>query len=291
MMLRRWHLAVLGLLAVMALACEQGAGSGDPEPTRTRTKPPATSTSGYPPSMAALGDSITAGVGSCLAYLACGRNSWSVGSGDDVDSHYKRILAKNPKIKGHAQNFAEPGAEASALAGQAQRAVDAKVSYVTVLIGANDACAGTVGGMTSVARFRDGVDAALATLRKGLPKARVLLLSIPDLYRLWEIGRDDAEVLRVWRNGGVCPSMLADPKSDDAADEQRRIKVRDRIDAYDDELRDACEKYGSRCRWDDGAVHDVKFSIDLLNTFDFFHPNLKGQNRLAEVTYPGKFTW
>ncbi len=46
-----------------------------------------------------------------------------------------------------------------------------------------------------------------------------------------------------------------------------------------------------RQRWDDGQVHDVRFSIDLLNTFDFFHPNLKGQRKLADVTYPDDFTW
>src|SRR5689334_4800431 len=134
MMLRRWHLAVLALLAVTALACEGGAGAADPEPTRTRTTAPAAGAKGYPASMAALGDSITAGVGSCLAYLACSRNSWATGAAGDVDSHYRRILAKNSRIKGHVHNFAEPGAEADALAGQAARAVDAKVSYVTVLI-------------------------------------------------------------------------------------------------------------------------------------------------------------
>lgn len=289
---RRWHLAVLALLSVMALACEGGGGAGaDPAPTKSRTKPPATGNSAYPGSMAALGDSITAGVGSCLAYLACVRNSWATGTGEDVDSHYQRILAKNPKIKGHAYNFAVPGAEASGLAAQATRAVDARVSYVTVLIGANDACAGSVEGMTSVARFREGVDRGLNRLKKGLPKARVLVVSVPDLYRLWQVGRDDAEVVRVWRAGGVCPSMLTDPASTAAADEKRRRAVRDRIDAYDGELRAACEKYGSRCRWDDGAVHDVRFSIDLLNTFDFFHPNLKGQNKLADVTWPSDFTW
>jgi lysophospholipase L1-like esterase len=289
---RRWHLVVLTLLAVLALACENGAGAADPEPTKTRTTtaapPPA---SGRPASMAALGDSITAGVGSCLAYLACGRNSWSAGSGDDARSHYQRILAENPKIKGHVHNFAEPGAEADALAGQAARAVDAKVAYVTVLIGANDACARSAGDMTSVATFRDQVRRAFTKLRKGLPKARVLVVSIPDLYRLWQVGRDDAEVVRVWNATGVCPSMLDAPTSTASADERRRKAVRDRVDAYDEELRKACEAYGSRCRWDGGRVHDLRFSIDLLNTFDFFHPNLKGQNELAEVTFPDSFTW
>ncbi|MFC3988510.1 GDSL-type esterase/lipase family protein [Actinoplanes siamensis] len=285
---RRWHLVVLSLLAVLALACEGGAGAADPEATKPRTRPPA---QGYPSSMAALGDSITAGVGSCLAYLACSRNSWSTGADGDVESHYRRILAKNSKIKGNVHNFAVPGAEADGLAAQATRAVEAKVAYVTVLIGANDACAPSAGAMTSVPAFRAAVDRGLARLRRGLPKARVLVVSIPDLYRLWRVGRDDAEVVRAWNAGKICQSMLADPTSTAGAAEKRRRAVRDRIDAYDGELREACEAYGSRCRWDGGRVHDVRFDLDLVNTFDFFHPNLKGQNALAEATYPDRFTW
>ncbi|GIF11666.1 GDSL-type esterase/lipase family protein [Actinoplanes teichomyceticus] len=284
---RRWHLAALALLAVFALACEGGAGAADPKPTITRSKAPA----GYPASMAALGDSITAGVGSCLAYLACSRNSWATGAASGVDSHYRRILARHPKIKGHVHNFAEPGAEAGALAGQAARAVDAKAQYVTVLIGANDACAGRLRDMTPVATFRARVDRGLARLKKGLPQARVLVASIPDLYRLWQVGRDDERALRVWRTGGVCPTMLADPASTASDDDRRRRAVRDRIDAYDDELRKACAAYGSRCRWDGGRVHDVRFTLDLVSTIDFFHPNLAGQNELARVTYPRRFGW
>jgi lysophospholipase L1-like esterase len=289
-MLRRWHLAVLALLGVFALACESGAGAADepgPRPTAGRTKAPA----GYPASMAALGDSITAGVGSCLTYLACGGNSWSAGTSDGVDSHYRRILAKNSKIKGEVHNFAEPGAEADALAGQASRAVRAKVQYVTVLIGANDACAGRLADMTPVATFRDQVDRGLAKLKKGLPKARVLVASIPDLYRLWQLGRDDDQAVRLWGSGRICPSMLADPTSTAASDDRRRRAVRDRVDAYDDELREACEEYGSRCRWDAGEVHNLRFTLDLVSPLDYFHPSQKGQNELAEVTFPRKFDW
>ncbi|WIM97900.1 GDSL-type esterase/lipase family protein [Actinoplanes oblitus] len=289
---RRWHLLVLALLGVFALACEGGAGAaGEPSPTEGRTRPPSSSASRYPASMAALGDSITAGVGSCLAYLACAKNSWATGDGDGVQSHYQRILAKNSKIKGHVYDFAEPGAESDALAAQALRAVDAEVRYVTVLIGANDACAGQVGDMTPVATFRGRVDRALATLRKGLPKARVLVASIPDLYRLWQVGRDEPSAVRLWDSLGICPSMLADPTSTASADNRRRRAVRDRIDAYDEVLRAACARYGSRCRWDGGKVHDLRFTLDLVSPLDYFHPSLAGQNELAERTYPGSFTW
>ncbi|MFI5937707.1 SGNH/GDSL hydrolase family protein [Actinoplanes sp. NPDC051494] len=282
-MLRRWHVAVLAVLGVLALACD-GAGA-TPEPTSTGG-----AKKGYPSSMAALGDSITAGYGSCRVFVACSRNSWSTGGADGLDSHYQRILAKNPRIKGHARNFAVPGARSADLAKQAASAVDAKVQYVTILIGANDACGGGADSMTSVKAFRKRVDAGLDRLRDGLPKARILVASIPDVHRLWELAHDDPAAVRAWKLG-ICPSMLADPTSDSEAAEARRDRVDDRIDAYNDQLGQACEAYGDRCRWDGGGAHGVRFDIDLLNKVDYFHPSVAGQRRLAEVTYPGRITW
>jgi lysophospholipase L1-like esterase len=272
----------LALLAAMALACE-GTGNADPGPTGR----PA---SGLPSSMAALGDSITAGFGSCFTLIVCGRNSWSTGGGSSVDSHYQRIRAGNPAIRGHAENYAEPGAQASDLAGQAARAVSAKVSYVTVLIGANDVCRGGVDAMTPAGTFRDQVDAGLTKLKKGLPKARVLVVSLPDLYRLWQLGHTDDQAVRAW-NRGVCPALLSDPTSNDPSDVERRHRVAVRVDAYDDALAAACRAYGERCRWDGGRAHRVRFSLDLVNHLDYFHPSAAGQNELAKVTYPGTFTW
>jgi lysophospholipase L1-like esterase len=282
-MIRRWHIVVLVALGIFALACEGGAGGATPQPSG--------SAKGYPTSMAALGDSITAGLGSCGTYVVCGRNSWATGTGDDLDSHYQRILAANAKIKGHAESFARPGAEADALAGQASKAVGMKAQYITVLIGANDACAGTVGAMTPVATFRNEIDKGLARLRKGLPKSRVLVASIPDLYRLWQVGHDNPEAVRVWKRLGVCPSMLANPTSTSDADDNRRKAVRQRIDDYNDALRDACRAYGKKCRWDGGRAHQVRFGLDRVSHADYFHPNFQGQRELADVTYPGRFTW
>ncbi|WP_067500293.1 GDSL-type esterase/lipase family protein [Actinoplanes sp. TFC3] len=285
-MVRRWQIAGLALLAALALACD-GAGA---TPGSTKTPAP-TPKSGYPSSMAAIGDSITAGYGSCGIYVACSRNSWSTGGADGIDSHYERILAKNAKIKGHARNFSVPGADAADLPGQASSAVDAKPEYVTVLVGANDACAATVDGMTAVTTFRSRVDKALSRLKKGLPKARILMASIPDMYRLWELGHEDTNAVRVWNRAGICQSLLARPTSTAAADDARRHRVEDRVDAYNDQLERACREYGERCRWDGGSAHRVKFSLDLVNTFDYFHPNREGQQRLAEVTWPGKINW
>jgi lysophospholipase L1-like esterase len=281
LVLRRWHLVVFVVLAALALACE-GAGTAAPEPADTAK--------GLPASMGALGDSITAGYGTCFTLVACGRNSFSTGSSAAVDSHYRRIRDDNSRIKGNAENYAVPGARARDLPSQVARAIDDKVQYVTVLIGANDACAGRVAGMTSSRTFRRQVDTALARLKKGLPKARVLMISIPDLYRLWELGHDDERAVRAWSRG-VCQSLLARPGSTAKADDERRRQVGDRVDAYNRELEAACEKYGRKCRWDGGDAHRVRFSLDLVNELDYFHPDVEGQNKLADVTYPGRFDW
>ncbi|BCJ48625.1 lipoprotein [Actinoplanes sp. NBRC 14428] len=280
----RWQVVVLAVLSAVALACE-GAGNAGPAPTgKPKPKP------GRPSSMVALGDSITAGFGSCTIFVACSRNSWATGSADAVDSHYRRIREANPAIKGHARNLAVPGAQAADLPGQAASAVDSGAEYVTVLIGANDACSGGVDEMTPVRTFRGHLDKAFGRLRKGLPRSRVLVVSIPDVHRLWQLGHDDPGAVRAWRRG-ICPAMLANPTSTAAADQDRRRRVADRIDAYNDQLARACDAYGDRCRWDGGAAHGIRFSLDLVNRTDYFHPNVAGQNRLADATYPVRFTW
>ncbi|MEU4568606.1 SGNH/GDSL hydrolase family protein [Micromonospora sp. NPDC023956] len=278
---RRWVAAVASLSALVALACESGGGGGGdgtPRPPRDTPRP------GMPVAMAALGDSITTGFGTCLVLASCERNSWSTGDGRRVDSHYRRLLDLDPAIRGRAYNHAKAGARAAALPDQATRAVRDRADYVTVLIGANDACRADIDAMTPVKTFRQQVDRALRTLREGRPKARVLVVSIPDLYRLWEIGHTDKDAVRSWQRG-VCPALLANPTSTAAADRERRRAFGERIDAYNDQLVAACRAYGSRCRHDRGAVHRVRFTIDDVNTIDHFHPNNTGQQRLAKATW------
>ena len=281
--MRRWQVVGLAVLGALALACE---GTGAAAPSKSGKPKP-----GLPASMASLGDSITAGFGSCAALLVCGRNSWATGTSTSVNSHYLRIRSANSKIDGNAHNHAVPGATAADLAGQAAAAVRDKAEYVTILIGANDACASRVEWMTDPATFRRQIDAALAVLKKGLPKAHVLVVSIPDLYRLWQLGHGDAHAVRAWHLLGTCPSLFADPTSTAAADQARRRQVADRIDAYDRALAAACKAYGRHCRTDHGAAHGVQFSLALVNHLDYFHPDADGQRRLSAATYPGTFTW
>ena len=65
-----------------------------------------------PDSIAAVGDSITQAVDVCCFYGNWPRHSWSTGyaSSDGIASHYERILARNPAIRGRRYNNAVSGA-------------------------------------------------------------------------------------------------------------------------------------------------------------------------------------
>lgn len=276
-MYRRWWFGAI-VVALLVIACEtpdrRDPDGAPPKPVK-----------GYPSAMVALGDSLTAGFGSCLAPTACPRNSWSTGEGTQVLSHYRRVLAVNPAIKGNNRNLAVPGATVADLPRQATAAARQPVGYVTVLVGANDACHGS---MTSVADFRADLDEALQTIKDAMPKARVLVVSIPDVYRVWQVGHTSRVARAAWASG-VCPNLLANPTSTAAADKARRAAFRDRIEAYNRQIKEACAGYGSKCHYED--VAGFEFTLSMLSAIDFFHPNAAGQEALAGETFPGRFTW
>ncbi len=279
----RASLVLLVVLALVAVACkEPGSVSGTPGASSSAS--PVAGRGDLPASMAALGDSITAGFGTCLVLTSCPRNSWSSGDGTLVNSHYKRLAGANPAMRGHQHNYAVPGARVADLPDQVALAVSADVQYVTILIGANDACAQSIDAMTSLDDFGQALGQALDALKAGLPQARVLVVSIPDVYQVWQVAHTNSTAVRVW-GLGVCPALLANPTSTASADTQRRQKFRDRLNGYDTALQRGCADYGKLCHYDGGAVHKVAFSVGELSALDFFHPNASGQNALAKATY------
>ncbi|BCB90462.1 lipoprotein [Phytohabitans suffuscus] len=252
---------------------------------------PAAAADPYPSSMASTGDSITRGFNACGFYVDCPSRSFSTGTDAGVNSQYRRILAGNPAISGRNFNDAETGATAADLPGQIDLAVGQRVDYVTVLIGANDACAGSEAGMTPVATYRGHIDTALARLKAGRPGARVLVMSIPDIKRLWEVGRGNFLARSAWSLFGICQSMLANPTSTAAADVARRDRVRQRVVDYNTQLAAACAAYGSLCRYDGGAVFNYPFVLSQVSGWDYFHPDTDGQTVLASVSHAAGFSW
>lgn len=176
------------------------------------------------------------------------------------------------------------------LNGQAAVAASQAVDYVTIEMGANDACTSTEAAMTPVATFRAQFEPALATLAAQRPTAAIFVASIADLRRLWQIGRSNFGALTAWSIGGICQSMLANPLSNAQADVDRRNRVRQRVIDYNTALAQACVFYAT-CRFDDNAAFNYPFTLSHVSGWDYFHPNTTGQRVLAELTYAAGFGW
>ena len=298
---RNLLIAVTALIAALAILAAPA----------TATKPPQ--------AMAALGDSITRAFNSdgpgCPTgpSLDCPKNSWSTGANPAVRSQLQRLEAMRPGSEVVAFNFAVSGARASGLLAQAQNAAAVDPDYVTIQIGANDACASTP---TPLATFSSQVRAALAALVAANPKVYVQLSSIPDINLLHALFTNppDPNALTRWAALSVCQGLLANPLSTAQADVERRAAFRQRVIVYNDALAAACGEF-KRCRWDGNAIFNSSFTTaDVatvtntggLNIFpfnaipifgtgipnstaDYFHPSLQGQAQLAETSWSATF--
>lgn len=239
------------------------------------------SSGNLPNRMAAIGDSITRATNVCCWYGDHPRHSWSTGGAwlDGIRSHYERIRSANPTIKGRNFNDAARGARMRNAPGQAATAVSQRAQYVTILMGANDACTSSPSTMTSVEDFRVQFQDTMSTLATGLPRARVFVASIPNIYRLWEIYHGSFTARFVWRTAKICQSMLAAGNT-----EADRQTVLARVRAFNDVLAEVCGQYPT-CRFDDYAAFDFQFARKHVSKLDFFHPSLSGQAKLASVTW------
>lgn len=258
-------LAVLGLLAL--------AFSG---PAATATHRP------WPNDMASLGDSITRAANTGGFQLGdWPQHSWTTGydAKDGISSHYERIRASNGAINGNNFNYAVSGAEMVDLAAQADKAVAAGADYVTILMGANDVCAGTNAGMTPVETFRAQFRAGADKLKAGLPAGAVVyVVSVPDIYQLWKVYDGHSSAESAWKNFNICQNML----SNSATEADRQFARQRNID-YNTVLRQESAAYGFH--WDGNAGFNYQFTRSDVSTLDYFHPSKTGQANIATVTW------
>jgi PKD repeat protein len=244
-----------------------------------------------PTSMAAVGDSITQAASSGGSLGAdYPQNSWSTGTSSSVNSHYLRLLTAGAPVSGANHNLSVSGAKMGGLVGQMQNAVAIQPDYLTVLIGGNDICTDTVGEMTSVATFRAQLEAAMATLTSGSPGTHVYVVSIPDVYQLWNLFKGDFWARFIWSVGDICQSLLANPTSTQQVDVQRRQQVRQRNIDFNTQLAQVCAAYSATCRFDNNAVFDTQFAKGDISG-DYFHPSVAGQAKLAAVTWTAGYAW
>ncbi|MFI1395300.1 SGNH/GDSL hydrolase family protein [Streptomyces sp. NPDC020681] len=279
-------LTAAALLATGVLTgCDSSSDSrtnGSPSKRRPSPKPtPVWDRS--PDSVAAVGDSITRGFDACVVLSDCPEASWATGTDEKVRSLALRLIGEPAAVAERSWNYARSGADVADLPEQMALAAAKRPELVTVMVGANDACADSAALMTPVEEFRTSFKGALRELRRTAPKAQVYVSSVPDLKRLWSTGRGSPLGRQIWKLG-ICASMLGDAEDESIKAQARRTQVQERVVAYNEVLKDVCGK-DLRCRYDGGAVFDFRFSGDQLSRWDWFHPSKNGQGRLAEIAY------
>ncbi len=144
--------------------------------------------------------------------------------------------------------------------------------------------------MTPVETFRAEFAEAMAVLAAKVPSARILVVSIPDIRRLWAVGRTTSSAVSTWSAFGICQSMLKNPTSYKSADVHRRARVRQRVVDYNTQLAEVCAAYVT-CRFDGNAVFNYRFRLSHLSPWDYFHPNVSGQAVLASVSNAAGYRW
>lgn len=258
----------LPLVALALVLAGCASTSGNPAP--------------LPDGVAVLGDSISRAMNT--AGDAVGDHpqaSWATGAdpADAVTSHLERLRARQPGVEVVGFNDARSGARMADLQRQAESAVEQKADYVLILMGANDACAGSLDAMTTVDEFRADLREALRILRDGLPEnATVYVVSIPDVGQIPERAGGNRAARMVWAYAGVCHPLL-----DHDATEEERAAVRERVMAYNQALREEAARVNAH--FDDEAVFRSTLEAADLSPVDYFHPSLRGQQRLADVAW------
>ncbi|GAA1962240.1 SGNH/GDSL hydrolase family protein [Agromyces allii] len=271
--------AALAVLAAVALAACTPSAAAPPDLTEIAqpTTAPTVATLGI------LGDSVSLGVNACAEQGQCAQASWSGGSDPAVGSVAARLAAASG-TEPDVVNAAKDGGDVEDALGLADEVVAAQPELVTVLLGGNDACAPTLDEMTSTADYEARLGQLLARLNTDLPGATLLVLSVPDLHHLWEIGRGDATAVQAWNSSPSCKNLLGSADDDSAAANERRDAVAERVVEYNAVIEEVCAA-AERCIDDDGAVYAYPFTTEEISSIDHFHPSIAGQRVIAEIAW------
>ncbi len=234
----------------------------------------------YPDSIAVLGHSGATGYDSDLRRpkTDVNANSWATGTNPAVNSLYLRILAQNPKIKGHNVNLAQDGATVRELLQQAKTAVSLKqkAELLVIQIMDNDiVCPAT---KRDYAAFRAGLVSAFKVLTRGAPRSSVFVVS--------QFGSPTTQLTALTRYerlavGGDGPCDVLNTSGRLVAKRLARLEAT--IHGYEAQLASACKLF-SKCRYDNGAFGRIVDRHEYISE-DLNHFSIRGHAKAAAVAW------
>jgi lysophospholipase L1-like esterase len=263
-----------------------------PRPTDSPTPAPTATT--LPALIGAIGDSYSQAWSVSPQYLRDHPQfSWAIGTDKSagIFSLLERFqaLGASPTVVDAATSgmkMDDAARQADEVVAAAAKLTKGNTAYVTFELGTNDLCA-SPDPMTDPADFAAELQAAVSTLRTGLPAgSRILMLPVPDFAHFRDITQADSAaraLLSLPANLDRCAPYLgsSSPAAITQADSY--------LARYDASIKAICADIDARegatgrlgCTYDASRTADSDFTIDDLSTYDFFHPSLSGQKKMA----------
>ena len=258
-----------------------------PTPTAAPTAPP------LPALLAAIGDSYSQGYSVSPQYrYDHPQFSWVVGTAKDdgVLSLLERFQAigASPTVVDAAtsgRKMVDASRQANLVVAAAKKLRPGQTAYVTFELGTNDLCDDP---KTAAASFDSQLRAAVGILRAGLPPgSRILMLPVPDFPHFHAMTQADPATraaLLLPLNSNRCPPYLGTHGPSTTADSNAYLAK------YDASLQKVCGEIDAEedasgslhCTYNAALLADSDFTTKDLSTYDYFHPSLTGQAKMAE---------
>jgi lysophospholipase L1-like esterase len=278
-------LATIAVMGAGFLAGCGGSGTATSAQPSTHTNRQAatgavTASQGYPDSIAVLGHSGATGENSDPSQpgIEVRTNSWATGTNPKVDSVYLRILAHNPAIKRHNDNYAEAGADVQALAAQADQLLQHRATPELILIQTIDSDVTCPLDRGALSRYRRSLSAILKKLARGAPNSHEFVVS------QYGNPRTDASILTPQERasqGGTGPCDFMTPTGTIAAKKLARLESA--IHAYESAVKRTCLPI-RQCTYSGDALSQT-INKRAYYSNDLNHFSIKGHARAAAAAW------
>lgn len=231
--------------------------------------------------MVAIGDSITRAFNAMFYFWDSPSVSWTTGKQkfDGFESHLERLQKLYPEKKVKAYNYARTGALMKDLDRQVGKTIKKKPQYVTLLIGANDVCRWGADYQGKLDEFTQRLKTGLDKLVTEDPKVKITMSAMPDIYNVWKVLKDKPSCQTVWSVIGFCKELLGKNLTND-----QRLAFRERWAHANSNMASVAALYPQNVKFSDAAA-TYTFADKDLSSHDCFHPSMKGQGILADVTW------
>lgn len=231
----------------------------------------------------AVGDSITTAFN---AFKVINNKPLSWSSGSDIDqkvlSHYFRLKKIYKEKVFRSYNFAFPGKTSEVLLEQVQKLNRHKPDYVAFTIGTNDICHAPTDLEFNVEHFKSNLRKSINTLIRQNSDIKIVISLIPNVLQVREFESQSktCELLRKVITFAACSAALNPNLTEEEVEAFQRKWV-----VANEALNSMNTEFPANVRVAPVEVANTRFDLEDISNIDCFHPSIKGQNKIARLTW------